>query len=344
MKRNRKVKPHKYTSKQIQFLKKHSKECTCAGLTEIFNKHFRLSMSDNQMREVCRRRGFKFKITRIPPIKLTKAEILFLKKNVKGRTYAELADMFNKKFKRNYNRDCINNICLKRGYSNEMPWHWLPGHVPHNKGKKGYCSPGSEKGWFRPGHPGYKMNEAPLGSERISADGYVQIKISNTAQPTSRRWKGKQIIIWEKKYGPVPKGYCVVFLDGNNRNFRIDNLKMVSRAEHAVMCRRRLYSKNKQITKAAHAMAALSVAVSDKKESTFKGIKKRKMIFIDKTERRVYVTSGKIRGVKRYYVVRETKKGLFRLRKLKARATFEKAQEDLYKYVEKNKYQGWRVL
>lgn len=39
--------------------------------------------------------------------------------------------------------------------------------------------------------------------------------------------------VYEKHYGPIPEGYIVHHKDGNKLNNSIDNLELMSRAEHA---------------------------------------------------------------------------------------------------------------
>jgi len=36
---------------------------------------------------------------------------------------------------------------------------------------------------------------------------------------------------WEQTYGPIPKGFNIVFKDGNSLNCDIDNLQMVTNDE-----------------------------------------------------------------------------------------------------------------
>ncbi|MEG7227362.1 HNH endonuclease signature motif containing protein, partial [Pseudomonas aeruginosa] len=70
----------------------------------------------------------------------------------------------------------------------------------------------------------------PVGSTRISADGYLQRKISDTGYPP-RDWKGIHILLWEEHFGPIPTGHCVCFKDNNKQNVVIDNLELITRAE-----------------------------------------------------------------------------------------------------------------
>ncbi|EPV8693090.1 HNH endonuclease signature motif containing protein, partial [Pseudomonas aeruginosa] len=68
------------------------------------------------------------------------------------------------------------------------------------------------------------------GSTRVSADGYLQRKISDTGYPP-RDWKGIHILLWEEHFGPIPAGHCVCFKDNNKQNVVIDNLELITRAE-----------------------------------------------------------------------------------------------------------------
>lgn len=110
------------------------------------------------------------------------------------------------------------------------------GQTPHNKGKnrKYWASPEAEelmaKGQFKPGqvrddNPNGRKNK-PIGHEKVYADGYVWI-ITEHGRKQKHRW------VWEQVHGHIPPGYLVKFRDGNPLNCAIDNLYLVSRADHA---------------------------------------------------------------------------------------------------------------
>jgi hypothetical protein len=105
------------------------------------------------------------------------------------------------------------------------------GQQPWNKGIKGLDIGGHETR-FKPGHRGGRAAEVyrPIGSERISEDGYLQRKI-NDDMPLQKRWRAVHILVWEEVNGPLPKGYAVVFKDGNKTNIGIINLELISRRE-----------------------------------------------------------------------------------------------------------------
>ena len=83
-------------------------------------------------------------------------------------------------------------------------------------------------------------NQRAAGSERIKKD-MVQIKV---AEPNI--WKQKQVYLWEKAHKQkVKKNEIVIFLDGNTRNFKINNLHKVSRK--VAITRNHLYKNIKGI-------------------------------------------------------------------------------------------------
>lgn len=106
---------------------------------------------------------------------------------------------------------------------------WEKGHIPWNKGLKGYCPTSTSEFRFKKGHIPWHTKE--IYSERLDKDGYVLIKLDDR-----KKWKRKHIWIWEKVHGKVPEGHIIIFRDNNKYNFDIDNLKCISRSVNAVLC------------------------------------------------------------------------------------------------------------
>ena len=78
---------------------------------------------------------------------------------------------------------------------------------------------------------GFVGSNKEFGSEHMR-DGYIMIKVSN--EGTKRqRWIPKQRYIWEQHHGKIPEGHKIMFLDGNNRNFDINNLVCV---DNSIIC------------------------------------------------------------------------------------------------------------
>lgn len=87
-------------------------------------------------------------------------------------------------------------------------------------------------GRFEKGSIPATAQQVPVGTERISKDGYVEVKVSERAVNSNGSFRRKHVIVWEKAHGkPVPKGHTVVFADKDKMNFDLDNLVLVSLAD-----------------------------------------------------------------------------------------------------------------
>lgn len=125
-------------------------------------------------------------------------------------------------------------------YMKDHPTRIKPGEKPWNKGVKG--STGFQAGCrltqFKPGrHPSESRNYRPIGSLRISKDGYLEQKVTDdTSVYPARRWVAVHRLVWEAANGPVPHGFIVVFKPGQSTtNFEqvtIDRIECITRAEN----------------------------------------------------------------------------------------------------------------
>jgi hypothetical protein len=324
----------------IRFLGKKFVGRSCKEVTRLFNERFGMSVTEKAIRSLLTRYGLRNNHGRGVPRdkKYLPHHIRFLKEIVRGRSYAEITGMFNRQFGFAISVKAMCSLLKKHNLKNGRDGRFRPGQIPPNKGRKGYCPPGCEKGWFKPGN--MPFNTMPLGSERINADGYVEIKYSEKSGPPKNRWKGKHVLIWEKANGPVPKGHVVIFADGNRRNFKLKNLVLVSRKELAVLNHvGMLGSKNEDITKVSVSIARLKVLMADRKRGTLKTRNSKKLVVIDNRGSRIVIACDQKTG--RYFPVRKTKFGLCRLRAslIKSRKTVEEARNDLIAYALKR---GWQ--
>lgn len=145
-------------------------------------------------------------------------ELAFLRGH-KTTPRAELTKLFNEKFSRSISCNNIKAKCQRMGLKTGRTGCFNAGHRPFNKGRKGWCAPGSEKGWFKSGNK--PANLEPIGYERIcNKDGYVLIKIDKPHPTTGH--KGRFVLkhrhLWESVNGPVPAGHFLKSLDGNRQN------------------------------------------------------------------------------------------------------------------------------
>lgn len=121
--------------------------------------------------------------------------------------------------------------------------------------------------FFKPGNVSW--NTQPLGTEIVSPDGYVMVKVSNAPGLKAReRWRPKHHLIWEKAHGPIPAGHKVIFLDGDTGHFELSNLALVSAAEHLAIVRRGLRFSDAELTRTGVNIVRLSRAVAGRTKNT----------------------------------------------------------------------------
>jgi hypothetical protein len=118
---------------------------------------------------------------------------------------------------------------------------FVTGHATWNKGKEGSTGhhPNCRRTQFKKGEMrgAAQHNYVPIGSERISKDGYLERKVNDDHPTPARRWVGVHRLVWESGNGPVPRGHVVVFQPGRKTAdaalITLDGLECISRAELA---------------------------------------------------------------------------------------------------------------
>lgn len=109
-----------------------------------------------------------------------------------------------------------------------------PGATPWNKGTHYVAGGRSAETRFKPGTRPHTWR--PIGSFRISKDGYLQRKESDTGYPP-RDWVSVHRAVWEAVHGPIPPKHLVVFRPGMRTNvlqeITVDRLECISMAENA---------------------------------------------------------------------------------------------------------------
>ena len=160
-----------------------------------------------------------------------------------GRGYKEIQSMMSCKFGFDYTHHQIKGAITRNKLNTGRTGRFEKGHATWNKGTKGLTKANVTS--FKKGQKSH--NYKPVGSERITKDGYCEIKVSDTG----RRWKSKHLVVYEKHHGKVPRGSVVIFLDGDKRNFDIDNLHLVTRNQLAMLNKNSLIQKDAELTKTA---------------------------------------------------------------------------------------------
>lgn len=129
----------------------------------------------------------------------------------------------------------ISNAAVKLGlhksadYMAAQPGCFKSGATPWNKGKPHKAGGRSAETRFQARH--MPQNWVPVGHERISREGILERKVTDT-RCSKDDFRSVHSLIWEEHNGPIPAGHIVRFKDGDKRNFDPENLELVSRAEN----------------------------------------------------------------------------------------------------------------
>jgi hypothetical protein len=178
----------------------------------------------------------------------TEEEKEYLRTQCKEYDIITLVKLFNKKFKRDKTYKAISSSLKRYGFKTGRTGRYEPGQEPANKGKRReeFMSAEGIKNSsltrFKTGQE--PINHRPVGSERVTVDGYIEIKI---AEP--RKWTHKHRVVYETAFGKIPKGMIITFLDGNKQNMELSNMNCITKAENLIMNRNKLYSKDPERTK-----------------------------------------------------------------------------------------------
>lgn len=184
----------------------------------------------------------------------------FILDNYKGRYNQELADLFNQKFNTNITSRMIKSYKANNKLNSGLTGKFRKGQTPHNKGKKMPKEVYEKVKHTMFAKDNVPPNHRPVGSERISKDGYIEVKV---AEPN--KWRLKQRVVYEEAKGKIPEGCPIIFLDGNKRNFDIDNLRCITRSELLYLNCNGLNNSN-EITETGILMARLDRAKNKKKQ------------------------------------------------------------------------------
>lgn len=187
----------------------------------------------------------------------------FIKTNTVGLGNKELAELVNRTFQKSYTTQQIKTFKANNKISSGLTGYFEKGHIPQNKGKKMSAEhyKKAKATMFKKGN--IPHNHRPIGSERISRDGYVEVKI---AEPN--KWELKHRVEWEKVNGKLPKGYVLLFLDQNSQNITLDNIVCVSRAEFVRLNQNHRLSEFSEITKNGIVLEKLKQSIRDKSKMT----------------------------------------------------------------------------
>lgn len=249
----------RYSKEEINFIvenfKNHTALETSKLFAEKFNKEIKLSAVQNI--------NFRYSTTKKQIKKFFPEHIEFLKEQYKKHTIEECIKLLKEKFNLQTTEKSLRSILSNYKIYSERDTKFKTGHKlsPEQYEK---CKSTMFKKGKKP------FNAYSVGTE-IDYKGYIYIKTNDELcierGDWFKNWTPKSRLIYEQHHGPIPDGYQVIFADGNNRNFEIDNLILASKREICCMNREKLYIKNEaKLNKQTLTIAKLNLKIYDKKK------------------------------------------------------------------------------
>lgn len=250
----------KYAPEIHSFIVANVNGTTTKALVALVNNKFGTDFTESKMKSYKAnhklKSGTPLGLPAGRPTELYPEEIQnFIEKNYEGIGPKDMTDLLNNTFETSYTHAQMKAYYKNHNIDSGLNGQFMTGHTPANKGKKG--TGGWKPTQFKKGRKPH--NHKPVGTERINGDDYVDIKV---AEPN--KWKGKHILIWEEKNGLVPKGYAVIFGDGNRRNFDIENLILVPRKQLATLNHKGLIQNDANLTRAAITIVDIYQKISER--------------------------------------------------------------------------------
>lgn len=255
----------RYPKEVHDFIRSNVEGRTTRELTDMVNKNFDVGMTASQIKSY--KQNHKLKSG--TPCGLPKGHYSdtfpepvakFIGENYKGVGGKEMAERLNRKFGTSYTTKQLSAYYKNHGLNSGLTGRFEKGHVPPNKGKNGYHSPGSEKGWFQKGHE--PKNKTPIGTIHKRSDGYLWEKYG----PGPLDWKPYHQLVWERTHGPQPEGHVIIFKDNDRNNCSPDNLELITMAESLEMTRAGLRSTIPSHTETGLLIARVKIASNNKKK------------------------------------------------------------------------------
>lgn len=171
----------------------------------------------------------------------TKEEDEFIKNNYLKYPVKSLADKMNRSFTGIEGRLKAMSLKIPKELikQRKKDSQYKKGNVPMNKGKK-QTEYMSKEAIEKTKATRFKKGDIPANA--FDEDGIITIRYDHKNR-SNRKYKWIRVSLgeweplhkhnWEKENGPVPKGHCLWFIDGDSMNCEPENIELIIRAENA---------------------------------------------------------------------------------------------------------------
>lgn len=254
----------KYSEEQIDFIRKHAKKHTRAEVTKAFNQKFNTDLTVNNMKSTMSNHKIKIGVRDTSKVKrlFTKEQEEFAIANYRGTPNRKLTERINEEFATNFTVQQVKSWKRNHDCNSGLTGHFEKGHVPVNKGTKGLYNVGGNRTSFRKGDKPH--NIVPIGTKIYKSDEYWWTKIAENPS----KWQQTHRLIWEEAYGPLADNQVIIFLDGDTHNITLENLQVITRAEHIRMNQHNYRSTNPELTKVGIALTKTKLKISERRKGS----------------------------------------------------------------------------
>jgi hypothetical protein len=158
---------------------------------------------------------------------------------------------------------------LRHGNKACAEFRFRKGMTPWNKGAKGSTGthPHCKAHHFE--HGNKPQTTVPIGTRRVTKDGILEAKMTDTPGVYYLRWRPVHRMVWEAVHGPVPAGHVVVFKPGmkttDEARITPDAIECIRRDE--LMRRNSVHTRYPELAPAYQALAALTRQINAKKKA-----------------------------------------------------------------------------
>lgn len=263
----------RYPQEVHDFIRNHCQGMRDHDLAELCNRELGTHFTRQSLRSFRANHGYKnglgrwtsdeYKKYKYPP-----GMYEFIRDNSWEVSSKDMAEMVNEKFGTDFTQTSMKAFRQRHGIKSGLTGWFQKNHPSGNKGMKQeeFMSPEAiertKATRFKPGT--IPPNTKPVGTISV-VDGYKLLKVKDKG-PRWEMWKPLHRYVWEQHNGPIPEGMIVVFKDQNAMNCDINNLLLITRAEHAAMTKKKLRSKDPELTEAGLGLVRLERTIKDKKK------------------------------------------------------------------------------
>ena len=180
----------------------------------------------------------------------------YIRANCKGVLLADMTERLNAEFGTKYTRKQI-----KAYYGNHHIVSGTTGRCAKRHRPQKGVYPESLRKW-QSENKGARKSKYSAGDVVKRKDGYLYRKVDGCGDLAKQHH-----YVWEQANGPVPRGYMLIFKDGDRTNCELENLALVSRAENTYLTRKKMRFTDPQLTECAVNLAKLHIVAMQKKGS-----------------------------------------------------------------------------